>query len=63
MLWAIKLFSVPGGLKTDPDDWKEREAVRHGVAVFTDALPANAKCPLLHPEGGAADVSSRPGHQ
>ena len=51
------LYSA-GGPETHPDDWKEREAVRHGAAVFTNALPANAKRPLLHTESRAADVSS-----
>lgn len=54
---------VAGGPKADPDDWEEREAVRHGAAVFTNALPADSKRPLLHAESRAADVSSRPGHQ
>lgn len=56
-------FVVAGGPKTDPDDRKEREAVRHGAAVFTNTFPANTKCPLLHAESRTADVSARPGHQ
>lgn len=55
--------SVVGGPKADSDDWKERETVRHGAAVFTNTLLANTKRPLLHTESRAADVSARPGHQ
>lgn len=54
--------AVAGGPEADPDDWEEREALRHGPAVFKDAFPANTQRALLHAESGAADVSARSGH-
>lgn len=64
--WRLHLWNdaaaVAGGPEADPDDWEEREALRHGAAVFKDAVPANAERALLHSEGGAAHVSSRSGH-
>lgn len=58
------LFSAfAGSFKTDPDDWEECEAVRHGATVPANAFPPNEECSLLHSEGGATHVPSRPGHQ
>lgn len=66
LAWRLHLWydaaAVAGGPEADPDDWEEREALRHGAAVFKDAVPANAERALLHAEGGAAHVSSRSGH-
>lgn len=45
-----------GGVKADPDDWEEREAVRHGASVLKNSLLTDAKRALLHTEGRAADV-------
>lgn len=60
-LWS-DATAVAGGPEADPDDWEEREALRHGPAVPKDALPANTERALLHAEGGAAHVSSRSRH-
>lgn len=47
---------VTGGVEADPDDREKCEVVRHGAAVFTNALPSNTKHSLLHVASRAADV-------
>lgn len=51
-------LAFAGRFKTDPDDWEECEAVRHGAAVPANAFPPNQECSLLHSESGAAHVPS-----
>lgn len=47
-----------GGSEADSDDWEEREALRHGVAVLENLVPPDKECALLHAAGRAPDVTA-----
>lgn len=54
----FSVFGIEGGPEAHPNDWEERETLRHGAAVPADLVPADTQCPLLHVAGRALDVTA-----